>query len=223
MTAQSLWNRFEKYLLRYQDLGFTLDISRMRFGNDFLAAMQPKVERALADMKALEAGAIANPDENRMVGHYWLRNPALAPTPEMRLKSSDTKPDISQFAAEVHTRKDCRAGGRRFTDVWWSGIGGSALGPQFVSDALGTPRQNDGSISSTTPTRTASTRRFENRTTLAHTLTVVISKSGGTKETRNGMLEAEARYRRGLDFAKHAVAVTGAEANSTRWPRKRAG
>ncbi|CAG0995032.1 partial glucose-6-phosphate isomerase, partial [Geobacteraceae bacterium] len=45
---------------------------------------------------------------------------------------------------------------------------------------------------------------------LAETLTLVISKSGGTKETRNGMLEAEAAYRRaGLDFPRYAVAVTG--------------
>ena len=27
----------------------------------------------------LEKGAIANPDENRMVGHYWLRAPERAP------------------------------------------------------------------------------------------------------------------------------------------------
>jgi glucose-6-phosphate isomerase len=41
-------------------------------------------------------------------------------------------------------------------------------------------------------------------------LAVVISKSGGTKETRNGMLEAKAAYEAaGLDFSKHAVAVTG--------------
>jgi glucose-6-phosphate isomerase len=45
---------------------------------------------------------------------------------------------------------------------------------------------------------------------LGETLTVVISKSGGTKETRNGMLEAAEAYRRaGLDFARHAVAITG--------------
>ena len=43
------------------------------------------------------------------------------------------------------------------------------------------------------------------------TLVVVISKSGGTKETRNGMLEAQrALKRRDSDFGKHAVAVTGA-------------
>ena len=34
--------------------------------------------------KALEGGAIANPDENRMVGHYWLRAPQLAPNQEIR-------------------------------------------------------------------------------------------------------------------------------------------
>ena len=45
---------------------------------------------------------------------------------------------------------------------------------------------------------------------MARTLTVVISKSGGTKETRNGMLEAQAAYRAcGLDPARHLVAVTG--------------
>jgi glucose-6-phosphate isomerase len=45
---------------------------------------------------------------------------------------------------------------------------------------------------------------------LDKTLTVVISKSGGTKETRNGMLEARVAYeRRGLRFGAHALAVTG--------------
>ena len=32
-----------------------------------------------SEMEALEAGAIANADEKRMVGHYWLRAPELAP------------------------------------------------------------------------------------------------------------------------------------------------
>jgi glucose-6-phosphate isomerase len=45
---------------------------------------------------------------------------------------------------------------------------------------------------------------------LGQTLCLVISKSGGTKETRNGMLEAEAAWTRaGLGFARHAVAITG--------------
>jgi glucose-6-phosphate isomerase len=45
---------------------------------------------------------------------------------------------------------------------------------------------------------------------LGQTLSVVISKSGGTAETRNGMLEAQTAYKAaGLDFGKHAVAITG--------------
>ena len=45
---------------------------------------------------------------------------------------------------------------------------------------------------------------------LARTLVLVISKSGGTPETRNGMLEAKAAFdKAGIDFGKQAVAVTG--------------
>ena len=45
---------------------------------------------------------------------------------------------------------------------------------------------------------------------LGETLTVVISKSGGTKETRNGMVEAAAAYQRaGLKFGDHANAIDG--------------
>ena len=44
---------------------------------------------------------------------------------------------------------------------------------------------------------------------LNRTLCIVISKSGGTKETRNGMLVAKAAFEKaGLDFGQHAVAVT---------------
>jgi len=54
---------------------------------------------------ALEAGAIANPSEKRMVGHYWLRNPALAPTAEIRTEIEETIKRIKTFAAEVHAGK----------------------------------------------------------------------------------------------------------------------
>src|SRR5204862_768066 len=74
MASSSLWPRFQKYFLRYDDLGFSIDISRMRFADDFFEKMRPRIEKAYVDMGELEAGAIANPDEHRMVGHYWLRN-----------------------------------------------------------------------------------------------------------------------------------------------------
>jgi len=44
---------------------------------------------------------------------------------------------------------------------------------------------------------------------LGQTLCLVISKSGGTKETENGMREAKVAYERArLDFERHAVAIT---------------
>jgi len=212
MTASSLWDRFQKYYLRYEDLGISLDISRMRFTNDFLSKMQPRVETAFKKMGELEAGAIANPDENRMVGHYWLRNPGLAPDDALKNEIEQTKLSIQAFAADVHAGKITAQNGSKFTDILLVGIGGSALGPQFVAEALGgkTDRLAIHFLDNTDPD--GFDKILDKITALLpQTLTVVISKSGGTKETRNGMVEAGARYKAaGLDFGKHAVAVTGA-------------
>src|SRR6059058_6686197 len=112
----------------------------MKFPEDFLEKMQPKIGKAFAAMRELEAGAIANPTERRMVGHYWLRNPALAPTPEIQAEIENTIQHIKRFAEDVHTAKITAENGERFEHVLHIGIGGSALGPQFVSDALGSAR-----------------------------------------------------------------------------------
>ena len=83
MNAPNLWNRFEQHLCRVPALGLTLDISRMRFDDGFFERMSVPMSRAFEAMDALERGAIANPDENRMVGHYWLREPSLAPSADI--------------------------------------------------------------------------------------------------------------------------------------------
>jgi glucose-6-phosphate isomerase len=222
MASSSLWPRFQKYFLRYDDLDFSIDISRMRFSDEFLDAMGPLVEKAFAAMHELEAGAIANPDEQRMVGHYWLRDSSLAPTPELRADIDDTNARIKQFTADVHAGKIAPEKGGKFKHVLLVGIGGSALGPQFIADALG---QADDPLDiyffdNTDPD---GFDRVLDRLGdhLAPTLTVVISKSGGTKETRNGMLEAAAAYERaGLNFGKHAVAVTGTGSELDKYAEK---
>src|SRR3954464_152679 len=191
MASTSLWPRFQKYFLRYDDLDFSIDISRMRFPDGFFEEMQARVDKAFAAMRELEAGAIANPDENRMVGHYWLRDSKLAPTPELRADIEDTNARIKQFAADIHAGKIAPEKGGKFGHVLLVGIGGSALGPQFIADALG---QADDPLNiyffdNTDPDGFDRVlRRIGDH--LNHALTVVISKSGGTKETRNGMLEA---------------------------------
>jgi glucose-6-phosphate isomerase len=222
MAFSSLWQRFQRYFLYYRDLDFSLDISRMKFPEDFFEKMQPKIEKAFVAMRQLEGGAIANPTEKRMVGHYWLRNPALAPTAEIRAEIEGTIQRINRLAADVNAGKITAENGKRFKHVLLIGIGGSALGPQFVADALGSA--NDPMdvyfLDNTDPD--GFDRVFESMNDLLpKTIVVVVSKSGGTKETRNGMLEAQANFAaRGLQFARHAVAVTGVGSDLDRYADK---
>ena len=222
MASSSLWQRFQRYLLCYRDLDFSLDISRMKFSEDFFEKMQPKMEKAFTAMRELEAGAIANPTENRMVGHYWLRNPLLAPTPELRAEIQDTIKRIKRFAEDVHAGKIAAENGQRFKHVLLIGIGGSALGPQLVADALGSARDPMDIFFFDNTDPDGFDRVFERLDDLLpQTLVVVVSKSGGTKETRNGMLEAEARFKeKGLQFNKHAVAVTGVGSDLDQYAEK---
>jgi len=209
-TKLQWWERFQKYYTEFPELGLAVDLSRMNVDDAFFEAMEPRIQKAFAAMDALEKGAIANPDENRMVGHYWLRNPALAPTPEIRQEIETTFAKIKDFAGKIHSGTVKGTGGE-FKHFLVIGIGGSALGPQFVAQALGNPRKDKLKpffFDNTDPDGM-------NRTLAAigskldRTLCVVISKSGGTKETRNGMLVAQAAYEKaGLNFGQHAVAVT---------------
>jgi len=222
MASTSLWPRFQKYFLTYDDFDFSIDISRMRFADDFFEKMQPRVEKAFAAMRELEAGAIANPDEQRMVGHYWLRDSRLAPTAELRAEIDQTNARIKQFAADVHSGAIAPQNGARFKHILLIGIGGSALGPQFIADALGNAKDPLGGYFLDNTDPDGFDRVFNKiGEHLAHTLVVVISKSGGTKETRNGMLEAAARYQEaGLDFGRHAVAVTGVDSELDKYAGK---
>ncbi|KAI3842789.1 hypothetical protein MKX03_016472, partial [Papaver bracteatum] len=56
-------------------------------------------------MQELEKGSIANPDEGRMVGHYWLRNPALSPTPTLRSQIENSLDAICTFSDDIITGK----------------------------------------------------------------------------------------------------------------------
>jgi glucose-6-phosphate isomerase len=211
-TKLQWWERFQKYYTEFPTLGLAVDLSRMNVHDAFFAALEPKIQKAFAEMAALEAGAIANPDENRMVGHYWLRNSALAPTSEIRKEIEDAIVQIKTFSTKIHAAEITGSGGA-FKNYLLIGIGGSALGPQFVADAFGDPRTDKLKpyfFDNTDPdgmNRVLATIGEG----LNKTLCIVISKSGGTKETRNGMLVAKAAFERaGLDFGKHTVAVTSA-------------
>jgi glucose-6-phosphate isomerase len=211
MNSKTLWERYKNYLCECPTIGLTLDTSRMNFDDGYLGRMESEMQRAYASMDALETGAIANPDEKRMVGHYWLRAPERAPEPGIRKEIEDALQNIKDFAFMVHAAKIYPRKRARFTRILSIGIGGSALGPQFVADALGTHKDimKPHFLDNTDPDGIERVLT-EIGKDLDDTLTIVISKSGGTIETRNGMLEvAEAYKRLNLSFERHAVAVTG--------------
>jgi glucose-6-phosphate isomerase len=211
MNNNILWERYKKYLCECPSIGVTLDISRLNFADDFFDRMEPEIHKAFLAMDALESGAIANPDENRMVGHYWLRAPGFAPSPEIRQEIEGTLRAIKDFTFTVHAGKLSPRKRARFTRILSIGIGGSALGPQFIADALGTAadKMKPHFLDNTDPDGISRVLDEIGRD-LVDTLTVVISKSGSTVETRNGMLEVAAAYRKSnLSFERHAVAITG--------------
>ena len=207
------WARFQSLYYTQPKLGLSLDISRMPFPDDFLEKMQPQLQQAWADMAALEAGGMANPDENRMVGHYWLRAAHLAPMAELRTAISNNIESIKILVGKIH-RGEITAAAGKFKEVLVIGIGGSALGPQFISHALGRLKAGPDKMGlvffdNTDPDGMDSVLKQLGRR-LKQTLVLVISKSGGTAETRNGMVEAQAAFRAaGLDYPRHFIAVTG--------------
>ncbi len=211
MDAAALWKRYQDWLYYHEGLGIYVDISRMSFDDAFVEQLRPKFKQAFKAVDELEAGAIANPDENRMVGHYWLRDADLAPSEDLKKDIVETLDAVKTFAQEIRSGSITPPAAERFTDVLSIGIGGSALGPQFVSKALAPTQPNVDIhfIDNTDPIGIDHT--FEEiGDRIKSTLVLVISKSGGTPETRNGMVEAKAAYERaGLDFSKYAVAVTG--------------
>jgi glucose-6-phosphate isomerase len=207
------WERFKRSLIVAESVAVSVDVSRMAFDDAFLASRDADIRRALAQMSELEAGAIANPDEKRMVGHYWLRDARRAPTAEIRKEIEACRAAVNTFARAVHAGRVKPQRARLFKHLLVIGIGGSALGPQFLARALGSAgadRLQPMFFDNTDPDgMDAVLARLGSG--LKETLCVVISKSGGTPETRNGMREAQRAFETArLTFGRHAVAVTQA-------------
>jgi glucose-6-phosphate isomerase len=187
---------------RDAELGVWLDLSTTPLTPAELAAADGEFAPAFAAMDALEAGAVANPTEGRRVGHYWLRAPELAPD------------DLG--AVIVAAREACRAVATAvhkedppLRTVLVLGIGGSALGPQLVADALAEP-EDEMKVRFLDNTDPDGIARVLGVLDLEETLVVCISKSGGTAETRNALLETQAAYARAdVPFEPHAIAITG--------------
>ena len=205
-----LWQRFCSLLWHDPAQGFWLDVSRMGISADTITSLSPGFERAFAAMDALEGGAIANPDEGRQVGHYWLRTPSLAPDPDAGAHVSAEIAAIDAFGRAVLAGERRAPNGEPFSGVLWIGIGGSGLGPLLMIRALqqegrGLPFHFFDNVDPQGMSRTLAALGDKLRTTLV----VVVSKSGGTPEPRIGMEQARARLEAlGGSWSGQAVAVT---------------
>ncbi|MCF7824805.1 MAG: glucose-6-phosphate isomerase [Candidatus Marinimicrobia bacterium] len=210
MKSLAPWRHYCESLYSIKELGFFLDLSDSGISESEIENMHPIFEKARKSMIELEQGAISNPDEKRQVGHYWLRNAETAPTPNLRKQIEETITQIKSFSGNILSGHIASPAGKSYTDMLLIGIGGSALGPQFVAEAMD---NNTGLrphfLDNTDPDgfdRTLSILLPN----LERTLVIVISKSGGTAETRNGMLETQKIFKQNhLIFANQAVAITG--------------
>lgn len=208
-VEQSLWQRYRAYQYEAPDVPFALDICRVRFDDDYLDRMSAPMAAAMAAMDALEAGSVANADERRMVGHYWLRAPDLAPREEIRAAIRDSHAAMLGFAEAIRSGAVRGAAGP-FQHLVHVAIGGSTIGTQMLCSAL--DRGERGlTIHFLDNVDPDGLDRLLERLggSLGRTLASYVSKSGWTPTPRLMWLQLEAAYRRrGLDIARHAVATT---------------
>lgn len=175
-------------------------------------------EAQLAEkFEELYNGAVINTGEKRLVLHHLTRG-QLGKTVEAdgvdkRAFYVAQQQKIAEFAGKVHAGKITNAAGERFTTVVQIGIGGSDLGPRAIYLALenwarkhDTLKMEAKFISNVDPDDAAAVL---NSIDVAHSIFVLVSKSGTTLETlTNESFVKDALKNAGLDASRHMVAVT---------------
>ena len=208
--ASVQWQRFCQLLWHHESLGIWLDVSRMAISQQQLNAFEAPFAQAFAAMDALERGAIANPDEDRQVGHYWLRSPELAPERSISDHITTELGRLQSFGADVLNGRIKPPTADRFSDVVWIGIGGSGLGPVLMIRALqqnrtGLPFHFLDNVDPEGMSRMFDLLGDRLRTSLV----VVVSKSGATPEPHLGMIQTRERLEQlGCSWSQQAVAIT---------------
>ena len=167
--------------------------------------------------EALYNGEVVNTGENRRVLHHMTRGQLGAPVEadgvDKRTFYIEQQKRIAELADKVHNGTITNAAGEKFTTVVQIGIGGSDLGPRAMYLALEnwakvnhTFKMEAKFISNVDPDDAAAVL---NSIDVAHSLFVLVSKSGTTLETlTNESFVKDALKNAGLDPAKHMIAVT---------------
>ena len=166
---------------------------------------------------ALYNGEVINTGEKRLVLHQLTRgqlgDAVVADGVDKRAFYVEQQKKVAEFANKVHAGEITNAAGEKFTTVVQIGIGGSDLGPRAMYLALenwakkhDTFKMEAKFISNVDPDDAAAVLASID---VAHSLFVLVSKSGTTLETlTNESFVKDALAKAGLDASKHMVAVT---------------
>ena len=167
--------------------------------------------------EALYNGEVVNTGEKRLVLHHMTRgqlgDAVEADGVDKRTFYVEQQKKIAEFANKVHAGEITNGAGEKFTTVVQIGIGGSDLGPRAMYLALENwAKKNDTFkmeakfISNVDPDDAAAVL---NSVDVAHSIFVLVSKSGTTLETlTNESFVKDALKNAGLDASKHMIAVT---------------
>ena len=199
--------------------GLAFNYAARRVDDTVLAKLQELADEAQLTEKyeALYNGEMINTGEKRLVLHQLTRgqlgNAVIADGVDKRKFYTEQQEKIAAFANKVHAGEITNAAGEKFTTVVQIGIGGSDLGPRAMYIALenwakknNTFKMEAKFISNVDPDDAAAVL---NGIDVAHSIFVLVSKSGTTLETlTNESFVKNALKNAGLDASKHMIAVT---------------
>ncbi len=206
---------------------YTMDMAACLSFNYGAKAVDDDILKALAELakeaqltekyEELYNGAVINTGENRLVLHQLCRGQLGKDVVKDGVNKREfyvgEQKKAADFANKVHSGEITNAKGEKFTTVVQIGIGGSDLGPRAIYLALENWAKKTGNfkmeakfISNVDPDDAAAVL---NSIDVAHSLFVLVSKSGTTLETlTNESFVKDALKNAGLDASKHMVAVT---------------
>lgn len=199
--------------------GLTYNYAAKQVDDDVLNVLAKLAKEAqlTEKFKALYNGEVINTGEKRLVLHQLTRgqlgDPVVADGVDKRAFYVEQQDKIADFANKVHAGEITNAAGEKFTTVVQIGIGGSDLGPRAMYLALENWAKKNGKfkmeakfISNVDPDDAAAVL---NSIDVAHSIFVLVSKSGTTLETlTNESFVKDALKNAGLDASKHMIAVT---------------
>ena len=218
MSGDEGAKRVAKYSVKMA-AGLNYNYAAKAVDDDVLKALEALAKEAeLSDkFKELYNGAVINTGEKRLVLHQLTRgqlgDDVVCDGVNKREFYLNEQKKIADFANKVHNGEIVNGAGEKFTTVVQIGIGGSDLGPRAMYIGLENWAKKTGNfkmeakfISNVDPDDAAAVL---NSVDVAHSIFVLVSKSGTTLETlTNESFVKDALKKAGLDASKHMVAVT---------------